>query len=1036
MKNKKVLITLSCVMVLLLNITLSAFAIDTGINANSQEKDIVFLTEGQGSVIQGDGSQDNPYTNINTAIKHVTSGGIIKIIGTVSYSNYEEHQNLLPRPLVINKNVIFEGVDDSSLFMTRAPIQLAEDVIFRNLKMEFWASNELMPGIPDSGLPGEPVDIGTDFRSGRSIYLAGHSLTLDNIDTRVDTVSFQRDYRPYINGGTFLDEGSTGPKAVLNIINPNEGTQIAGIYAGDYWVERNYPVELNIRGEIVDRTIHTGGITTDFAGDVVVNIYNKAKVAKIDKTNHSGNVDVNIKENTTIYDAQLSGVRNLTLENKANVSHGSSSDFNVNNITINSEALLDLTNVAGNAVVNGDFKGVSNVDNLSTGTIFLHKDQLLDINGDVIGSTKLNSYNDINKISLKENHLYIKAKENATGNFTIDPDYSQSDYILQKNSNDSQHTTWTTIRNKKIFKSFSWKDSNGSIINPENTTEVIYPIQYVDENDEVYTPFGEDWDDFSATLTKPDGTILDINGVDWDSDLGIYLNEDGVIVDIYNPNYSGEITLTVKHIDGKSITRKIQIAKGSNTIAPVIHGANNVTIPVGKVDKFNENLLSGITVTDDKDKIDTSSVSVIGKVEKPSAGSNLTSKITYTVKDNDGNVSKIIRAITVTNQLPTIQGLTDLTIKRGQTIDIKSGVTAKDNEDGTLTSKIVFPTVDLSNLTIGKHKITYKVKDSDNNVITKTRIVNVKANTITKTDLIGTDRYETAVKISKTGWNSANTVILVNGLNQHLVDGLTATPLASALNAPILLTQNKNIPKSTINELKRLKPNKVIVIGGTGVVDNSVITQVKNIDNKISVKRLGGKNRYETCLNIAKELDSIVPITKVYIGAGNGEPDALSISPVAGREKAPIILTAKNNLDTNTYNYLKSKKLSDAYFIGGSGIISDNVINQVNGIVSKNVLSNRVAGVNRRETNANVIKKFYPQTLLDGVIVAKDIDLVDSLAVGPLAAKLGFPVVLAQSALSNGQEQVLKSKVSNKLYQAGGGVSKSVLESLKKLLTT
>ena len=210
----------------------------------------------------------------------------------------------------------------------------------------------------------------------------------------------------------------------------------------------------------------------------------------------------------------------------------------------------------------------------------------------------------------------------------------------------------------------------------------------------------------------------------------------------------------------------------------------------------------------------------------------------------------------------------------------------------------------------------------------------------------------------------------------------------------------------------------------------------KEVERTRCVKRISGLNRYETSLNIAKELDKIVPIKKIYIGAGNGEADSLSISPVAGMEKSPIILTAKSSLDSNTYNYLKRKNLSDAYFIGGSGIIADKVIQQVNNIVSTNVLGNRIYGINRRETNAKVIEKFYPEIALKGVIIAKDLDLVDALAVGPLAVKRGVPVVLAQNTLSEGQQAVLNNKFSSKLYQAGGGVSKSVLDSLNKLLST
>ena len=214
-----------------------------------------------------------------------------------------------------------------------------------------------MPGVPDSGLPGEPVDEGINFRSGRSIYLAGNTLTMDNVDTRIQTISFQERYRPYISGGTFLDEGTTGPKSVLNVVNPNSGTEFAGIYAGDYWKERSYPVELNIRGKVLDKTIHTGGIIEPFHGDVEVNIYKGANSSIIDMDNHDGNIDVNIKENVFLEDADFTGIRNLTIESMAKVSLGNSKEFNIDNITLQRNGLLDLRKVTGNAIVNGDFIG-------------------------------------------------------------------------------------------------------------------------------------------------------------------------------------------------------------------------------------------------------------------------------------------------------------------------------------------------------------------------------------------------------------------------------------------------------------------------------------------------------------------------------------------------------------------------------------------------------------------------------------------------------------------------------------------------------
>lgn len=54
-------------------------------------------------------------------------------------------------------------------------------------------------------------------------------------------------------------------------------------------------------------------------------------------------------------------------------------------------------------------------------------------------------------------------------------------------------------------------------------------------------------------------------------------------------------------------------------------------------------------------------------------------------------------------------------------------------------------------------------------------------------DIIGSNRYETAVKTSQRGWSSANTAIISNG--GAIVDALAATPLAAYKDAPVLLTE-------------------------------------------------------------------------------------------------------------------------------------------------------------------------------------------------------------------------------------------------------
>lgn len=305
---------------------------------------------------------------------------------------------------------------------------------------------------------------------------------------------------------------------------------------------------------------------------------------------------------------------------------------------------------------------------------------------------------------------------------------------------------------------------------------------------------------------------------------------------------------------------------------------------------------------------------------------------------------------------------------------------------------------------------------------------------VTVKKLKGADRFETATKISQSGWTKSDTVVIVNGEDKSMVDGLTATPLASVKNSPILLSSNEKLPQKTVEELKRLNPSKVIVIGGNNSMPNSVVEAIKAVNSKISVQRIGGDTRYQTSINIAKEIDKTNNVSKLYIGAGNGEADSLSIASLAGKEKTPIVLTQKDGVDNEAEQFIKSNKVSNIYFIGGIEKISNKAIEQVGKIANKDISNNRVAGQTRQETNAKVIDKFYSQSKLDGVVVANQDKLIDALAVGPLAAKNNSPVILATNTLDKSQESSLKGKNSSKLFEVGGGIASSVVDKIKSLI--
>ena len=284
----------------------------------------------------------------------------------------------------------------------------------------------------------------------------------------------------------------------------------------------------------------------------------------------------------------------------------------------------------------------------------------------------------------------------------------------------------------------------------------------------------------------------------------------------------------------------------------------------------------------------------------------------------------------------------------------------------------------------------------------------------------GAGRYDTAKAISAEGVNSTSKpVILAYGLNY--ADALAGVPLASKLNAPILLTAKDAMPEETIGEIRRLGATKVYILGGTGAISTNVQKALESI--KINVVRLAGTTRFGTATKIAKQVNSAP--TEIFFVYGLNYADALSVSAVAALKKAPIIyLNKSGNIDTDTANYLKSVKgkVKNAYVIGGEGVISSAMMTKAANVLGLKVGSTirRIYGANRYSTCIAVNKSFQGMFTGKAVCVATGTNFPDALAGGVLAAKKSSPLLLANSSLSAEQTSYLKSKKPSQIIAFGG----------------
>lgn len=185
--------------------------------------------------------------------------------------------------------------------------------------------------------------------------------------------------------------------------------------------------------------------------------------------------------------------------------------------------------------------------------------------------------------------------------------------------------------------------------------------------------------------------------------------------------------------------------------------------------------------------------------------------------------------------------------------------------------------------------------------------------------LSGQDRYETNQVINKELDIQEGTPVVV-AIGEDFPDALSISSIAAAKGYPIILSETDNLPQSSIDTIKSIKPGTVYIAGGHGVVSESVKNTIKSIAGlkDENIIRLSGQDRYETSLSIARHfnLDS----NTVCFATGEDFPDALAGSVLAAKLNAPILLI--NDDPGELMKYIAGTKYSNRIIFGGPGAVS------------------------------------------------------------------------------------------------------------------
>lgn len=282
--------------------------------------------------------------------------------------------------------------------------------------------------------------------------------------------------------------------------------------------------------------------------------------------------------------------------------------------------------------------------------------------------------------------------------------------------------------------------------------------------------------------------------------------------------------------------------------------------------------------------------------------------------------------------------------------------------------------------------LTNAIRDLAGNALAATSWSMVTGKAVPR--LGGMDRFETAAAVSRSTFGPNVPVVFV-ATGQSFPDALASGPAARRAGGPLLLVRQSGIPASTATELARLRPGRIVVVGGPGVVSDGVLAALQS-STAGTVSRQWGADRFATAAEVSGA-SWPTGSSLVYVATGSNYPDALAAGAIAARNGAPILLVRPDAVPAATADALRALGPSRIIVMGGPGVVSDAVVDQLRTHAPD---VQRVAGADRYATAVAVSAATYAADSVSHVFVATGKSFPDGLAVGPVAGWWQGPLLL------------------------------------------
>ena len=294
----------------------------------------------------------------------------------------------------------------------------------------------------------------------------------------------------------------------------------------------------------------------------------------------------------------------------------------------------------------------------------------------------------------------------------------------------------------------------------------------------------------------------------------------------------------------------------------------------------------------------------------------------------------------------------------------------------------------------------------------------------------GSNRVLTAIAAWKLGKFPGDSIVLVDG--NVAADGLSATPFAAGMHAPILLTAWKTgLEPSVMDQIKASGKKNLYLVGGQ--VPMTPYDEFELRDAGVNITRIAGLDRFNTAVTVNRATEPLIGAApqkplNLFIADGVGFPDALVAGAAAGRSGALMLLSKGNTLDPATYSYISELGQTRPLQITAVGGPAVRAVQNTPWPTTMSVNIKPVMGKDRYETAANLAAS-QPGTT--AAVLANGENFPDALSGGALAADQNAALILTRvKELPEPSYQALRRHGSEKTIVVGGpgAVSPKVAE--------